>query len=144
MYDGMTTDVVVRETMTNKRTLGEHELDTLRFVAENAPITVGEAARAYGQPKGLARTTVLTVMERLRAKGYLVRHQEGGVYKYSPKLDHEDVMTRLVADFVTRSLGGSLTPFVTYLADSGKLNAREIDELRRMVENLEAEEAGKQ
>jgi len=49
-------------------------------------------------------------------------------------------MKNLVADFVKRSLGGSLSPFVTYLADSGKLNEREVNELRRMVESLEAEE----
>ncbi len=126
--------------MKEKKPLGEHELDTLRFVAENAPITVREMAEAYGNPRGLARTTILTVMERLRTKGYLSRQQVEGVYRYSPKLDHADVLSNVVADFVQRSLGGSLSPFVTYLADSGKLNDREVEELRRMVENLESAE----
>lgn len=120
--------------------LGDQQLEALRFIAENAPITVGEMARVYGSPRGLARTTVLTVMERLRTKGYLTRRQVSGIYYYSPKNDHGDVMKNLVADFVQRSLGGSLAPFVTYLADSGRLNEREISELRRMVESLEAEE----
>jgi predicted transcriptional regulator len=120
--------------------LGDQQLDALRFVSENGPITVGEMARAYGVPRGLARTTVLTVMERLRTKGYLTRRKVRGVFYYSPKNDHNDVMKNLVADFVKRSLGGSLSPFVTYLADSGKLNEREVNELRRMVESLEAEE----
>jgi len=120
--------------------LGDQQLEALRFVAENSPITVGEMARAYGNPRGLARTTVLTVMERLRTKGYLTRRKVRGVFYYSPKNDHNDVMKNLVADFVQRSLGGSLSPFVTYLADSGKLSEVEISELRRMVESLEAEE----
>jgi len=120
--------------------LGEQELDALRFAAEHAPISVGEMAKTYGNPRGLARTTVLTVMERLRRKGYLTRHQTGGVFQYSPKLDHGDVMTRLVAEFVERSLGGSLSPFVAYLADTGKLGPKEVEELRRMVEGLEAQE----
>lgn len=123
-----------------KKPLGEHELDTLRFVAENAPITVREMAEAYGAPKGLARTTILTVMERLRTKGYLSRQQVDGVYRYSPKLDHADVLSDVVADFVQKSLGGSLSPFVAYMADSGKLSAGEIENLRRIVETLEAEE----
>lgn len=120
--------------------LGEQQLEALRFIAENGPITVGEMARVYGTPRGLARTTILTVMERLRTKGYLTRRKVQGIFFYAPKNDHNDVMKNLVAEFVERSLGGSLSPFVTYLADSGKLNDREISELRRMVESMEAEE----
>ena len=120
--------------------LGEQELDALRFAAEHAPISVGEMAKAYGNPRGLARTTVLTMMERLRTKGYLSRRQIEGVFKYTPKLDHGDVMAGLVAEFVERSLGGSLSPFVAYLADTGKLGPKEVEELRRMVEGLEAQE----
>jgi len=120
--------------------LGEQELDALRFAAEHEPISVGEMAKAYGNPRGLARTTVLTVMERLRQKGYLTRHRADGVFKYAPKLDHSDVMAGLVAQFVERSLGGSLSPFVSYLADTGKLGPKEVEELRRMVEGLEAQE----
>ena len=126
--------------LTDHQPLGEQQLEALRFIAENGPITVGEMARLYGTPRGLARTTILTVMERLRTKGYLTRRKVQGVFFYSPKNDHNDVMKNLVADFVERSLGGSLSPFVTYLADSGKLNEREILELRRMVESMESEE----
>jgi len=120
--------------------LGDQQLELLRFVSDNAPITVGEVARVYGTPRGLARTTVLTVMERLRTKGYLTRRKVEGIFHYSPRLEHGDLLKGLVGEFVQRSLGGSLAPFVTYLADSGKLNAHEVAELRRMVETLEAQE----
>src|SRR5437868_14171906 len=110
--------------------LGEQELDALKFLSANPPMSVGEAARAYGAPRGLARTTVLTVMERLRAKGYLTRRLDKGVYRYAHRVEREDLLKNLVGDFVHRSLGGSLSPFVTYLADSGKLSEAEIRELR--------------
>ncbi len=123
------------------RTLGELELDALRFVSEVAPTTVGEMAKAYGTPRGLARTTILTVMERLREKGYLTRKKVDGIYRYSPKQRQDDLLQNLVADFVERSLGGSLSPFVAYLADAGKLEPSELEELRKLVETLEAKEA---
>jgi len=126
--------------MAKQLPLGDQELEALRFAAEHAPISVGEMARTYGAPRGLARTTVLTVMERLRSKGYLTRQQADGVFQYAPKLDHGDVMAGLVAEFVERSLGGSVSPFVAYLADTGKLDRAELETLRRMVENLEAQE----
>ncbi|MHB8637093.1 MAG: BlaI/MecI/CopY family transcriptional regulator [Fimbriimonadaceae bacterium] len=123
--------------------LGEQELDALRYTAAHSPISVGEMAKLYGTSRGLARTTVLTMMERLRAKGYLTRRKVEGVFKYSAKLDHGDLMAGLVADFVERSLGGSLSPFVAYLADAGKLSPAEVAELRRLVEGLEAQEGSR-
>ncbi len=123
-----------------KRPLGEQELETLRFVSEHAPITVGEVAKSFGTSRGLARTTVLTVMERLRGKGYLTRRRADGVYRYWPRIDQRDVMSNLVAEFVERSLGGSLSPFVAYLADSGRLDDHQMEQLRKMVDSLEAEE----
>jgi len=120
--------------------LGDQQLELLRFVSENAPITVGEMAKLYGTPRGLARTTILTVMERLRTKGYLSRRKVDGIFQYSPRIEQGDLLKGLVGEFVQRSLGGSLSPFVTYLADSGRLSDREVSELRRMVESLEAQE----
>ncbi len=126
------------------QSLGDQQLEVLRYVTEFAPITVGEVAKAFGASHGLARTTILTVMERLRDKGYLVRRKAGAIYEYMPRLEQHDLMKGLVSDFVQRSLGGSLTPFVAYLAETGKLSTQEISELRKMVENLERqEEAGK-
>lgn len=126
--------------MKEKPSLGEQELETLRFVSEHSPISVGDVVLGFGKPRGLARTTILTVMERLRTKGYLSRRMVNGVYRYTAKVKQDDLMKGLVSDFVERSLGGSLSPFVTYLADTGRLSVTEIAELRRMVESLEAEE----
>ncbi|MEZ0326926.1 MAG: BlaI/MecI/CopY family transcriptional regulator [Fimbriimonas sp.] len=119
------------------RTLGEQELVALQMVRERAPISVGEMAKEFGEPRGLARTTVLTMMERLRQKGYLQRVKAGNVFQYSPKRESEEAMKGLVADFVRRSLGGSLTPFVSYLVDSGELSTAEINQLKRLVESVE-------
>ena len=44
--------------------LGDQELDLLKFITERSPMTVREACEGYGKDKGLARTTVLTMMER--------------------------------------------------------------------------------
>ena len=128
--------------MKKRDSLGQHELALLRFVGDSGPITVGDAAKGYGTPLGLARTTVLTMMERLRAKGYLIRTKKNGIYTYSLKGDKEDLLSGVVGEFIQRSLGGSLSPFVSYLVDTGKLSEKEIAELRRMVESLETKEAG--
>src|SRR5271166_3494475 len=94
--------------------LGDQELALLRYVAEHAPATVGEVAAGFGEPNGLARSTVETVMERLRKKGYLARSRQAGIFRYTATMAPQELMTGLVRQFVERTLAGSLLPFVNY------------------------------
>ena len=122
--------------------LGEQELEVLRFVSDNGPITVRDTAEKYGEPRKLARTTVLTMMERLRKKGFLTRRRTNGAFEYAPAVAKTQLMQNLVQDFVEKTLGGSLTPFVAYLADAKGLSEAEVAELRKLVQAMEpAEEA---
>ena len=66
------------------RSVGDQELALLHFIAEHAPATVAQAVEGFGQPRGLARSTVLTMMERLRRKAHLTRRSADGGYRYSP------------------------------------------------------------
>jgi predicted transcriptional regulator len=116
--------------------LGDQELEILRYVAEHAPVSVGEVAASFGESRGLARTTILTVMERLRQKGYLARIKEGGLFRYRPQSEPADVMREVVHDFVENRLAGSLTPFVAYLAEAQNLTDEELAALRKIVDAL--------
>ena len=119
--------------------LGDQEADLLRYVSDRAPISVRDVANDWGTDHGLARTTVLTMMERLRKKGFLNREKgdAGGVLRYSPAQAKTDLLRSLIQDFVQNRLGGSVTPFVAYLAESSDLNESEVAQLRQLVESLE-------
>ncbi len=121
--------------------LGEQELDVLRFVTEHAPITARAVADEWGQPRGLAKTTIQTVMERLRAKNYLVRVKRYGSFEYSPALSKNALLSQLVHDFVERTLGGSFSPLVQYLADRRGLKPGELAALEQIVAETEAQAA---
>ena len=130
-------------TKAKKNPLGDQELSLLRFVTDqNKPVTVREAALLWGEPQGLARTTVLTVMERLRQKNYLLRErgESEGAFGYRPVVQKSELMRGLVAGFVEKTLGGSLAPFVAYLTDmndgGATLTEKEQNELRRLVARL--------
>jgi predicted transcriptional regulator len=122
----------------DRPTLGEQEMEVLRYVAEHAPISGNEVAEAFGEPRGLARSTVLTVIERLRKKGYLSRERDEGVYRYSPRLPQSEVLVGLLQRFVETTLGGSLSPVVAYLARAEQLSERDVEELQRLVDGIKA------
>ena len=124
-----------------KATIGQAELRVLKYVTDHHPISVGDAARHFSRTTGEARTTVLTVMERLRRKGYLTRKKVDNVWCYWPKLAAAELMKQLVGEFVQGTLHDSLSPFMAYLVQDAQLSDEEIAELKRVVRLLEARSA---
>jgi len=127
-----------------KKAVGEQELVVLRYVAEHGPATVGEVAERLGEPQGLARSTILTVMERLRQKGHLTRHKVEGVYQYSSVVPASELLREVVDEFVQRTLAGSLSPFVTYLSEADDVSEEELKQLQDVVARLQSRKQRKE
>ena len=119
-------------------TIGGQELALLRHIADRGTVTVGEAADEFGASRGLARSTVLTMMERLRRKGYLSRQMAQGVFRYRACASSADLLKEAVQRFVERSLDGSVSPFLAYLSEAAELSERERKDLERIVARLDA------
>ena len=119
-------------------TLGAQELALLRHIADAGGVTVGEVAEAFGTPRTLARSTVLTMVERLRKKGFLNRRLAGGVYRYQARATSDEVTRGAIRRFIDRNLDGSVTPFVAYLSESPALTDAELKELEDVVARLQA------
>ncbi|MFL6587128.1 MAG: BlaI/MecI/CopY family transcriptional regulator [Luteimonas sp.] len=121
------------------KTVGDQELALLQHIAEHDAASVGEVAATFGEPRGLARSTVLTMMERLRAKAYLKRKQgDGGVFRYSATARQDDVVRNAVGSFVEKTLQGSVSPFVAWMSERKDISADELAELEALVANLQS------
>ena len=120
--------------------LGELELEVLKTVWEAPGNTVQETASALNQRRRCARTTVLTVIQRLHAKGFLRRRKVQGVFRYWPTSGRDKVLSGLIGRFVDKVLDGSPAAFLAYLADAKELTEEQADALREIVRQLEREE----
>lgn len=125
-------------------TIGDQELALLRWIADRHDASVGEAAQGFGNPRAIARTTVLTMMERLRAKGLLERERVAALYRYRPASATGEVLQGVVSSFVERTLGGSAGPLVAYLTRAAEVTDEELAELEALVESLQARRAGEE
>ncbi len=116
--------------------LGELELTVLKTIWQSDGCTVQEVAEIIARKRKCARTTILTVMQRLHAKGYLRRAKRNGVFRYYPTEAKGKVMGGLVKQFVDKVLDGSPTTLVSYLAESGVSDA-ELAEMRRVLDEAQ-------
>ena len=120
--------------------LGELELVVLKTIWKHQPCTVQKIAAVLGKRRGCARTTVLTVMQRLHAKGYLKRRKVGKLHQYSSTERRSDVMSRLIGQFLDKVLDGSAAPFVTYLTEKENLSDKHITALQKIARELDRKE----
>jgi len=118
--------------------IGEQELALLRHIADRGSVTVAEAVEQFGAERELARSTVLTMMERLRRKGHLARRMVDGLYRYRARTTSAELMKGAVQRFVERNLDGSVSPFLAYLSEAGQVSDAELRDLEELVARLNA------
>src|SRR4051812_16053713 len=106
--------------MRRKRFFSPAEWEVLEYITGHHPVTAREVADRFAETHGYARTTVLTLMDRLREKGYLTRSKLTGVNRYAPSEPGPQLLQGLVRDFVQKALGGSISPFVAYLGGEAR------------------------
>ncbi len=121
-----------------KPTIGDQELALLHYLSEHQPSSVGEVAAGFGEPRGLARSTVLTMMERLRDKAYIKRRQLRGMFRYSTATAPKDAMRSAVGSFVEKTLSGSVSPFVAWMSEHAEVSDNELSELEALVAQLQS------
>lgn len=123
----------------SKPSIGDQELLLLHYLDQRKDVTVGEVTLGFGEAHGLARTTILTVMERLRGKGYLQRRRANGVYRYRTTAALGETLHGAVDRFVRNTLRGSISPFVAWMAERGTVSGQELSELKALVAQLRTE-----
>ncbi|WP_295943930.1 BlaI/MecI/CopY family transcriptional regulator [uncultured Xanthomonas sp.] len=122
-----------------RKSIGDQELALLQYIAEHGDASVGEVAAGFGEARGLARSTVLTMMERLRVKAYLRRRQVQGVYRYAATSGQDDVVRSAVGSFVEKTLQGSVSPFVAWMSQRAEVSDTELAELEALVAKLQSQ-----
>lgn len=78
--------------------LGPLESVVMERVWKSGPVTVRDIVEDVGRPRGLAYTTVMTVMVRLHAKGLLQRRRDGKTYVYRAAFTREEHRARVSRD----------------------------------------------
>ncbi|HQY61630.1 MAG: BlaI/MecI/CopY family transcriptional regulator [Myxococcales bacterium] len=99
-------------------TLGEQEHEILSAVWQLGTCTVREVHERVGVPRGLAYTTISTVLDRLHKKGFVTRERDGRALVFRPARPERAVERSRVRDLVSRIFGGDPEPAVARLVDA--------------------------
>jgi len=88
----------------------------------------------YPEPKPAA-TTVATLLKRLQDRGVIAYRLFGNSRQYYPLVGKEDYFSRHVNDIVKNFFGNSALQFASFFTTTGNLSAKELEELKKIVEH---------
>lgn len=121
-------------TRKNLPALSPSETEILRLVWQLDKATVQEVCNKLPARRKIAYATVQTLLRRLEKKGYLKHSVRGKAHVFFPAANRAHVVKRSVSDFLDRLFGGDPIPLMQHLAKHGKIDAKDIEKLKRLTE----------
>lgn len=122
-----------------KPDVSETELETLKVLWEHGPGTVREVdAKLRKSGRRWAYTTVLTLLSRLEAKGYVKSDKSGLAHVFHPAVSRDRLVRQRLKDLADDLCEGAATPLVLALVEAHRFSAEDIAQFRRLLGDLEA------
>jgi predicted transcriptional regulator len=115
--------------------LGELQLAIMRVLWELREATVTDVHQALVDERGLAPTTIATMLKKMEEKGVVEHRAEGRKFIYRPSVSEDQVTRGMVSDLTERLFGGDPVALVSHLLARHEIRPDELSELERMIAN---------
>lgn len=117
--------------------LTEAEWSVMECLWERSPRTGREIVQQLEEEVGWSRSTTLTLLSRLEAKGAVFSDSGSGKKTFSAALRREDAAMHETEDFLSRVYKGSLSLMVSAMTQKKALSKEEVRELYAMLKELD-------
>ena len=117
--------------------LTEAEWQIMEYLWEHGPATGRQATEYIEEQTGWNRSTTLTLLGRLEAKGAVSASKENGKKVFIPVLKQDAARLKEAESFLKRVYKGSLSMMVSSLTEKQALTQEEIDELYELLKGCQ-------
>ena len=109
----------------------------MELLWERSPMTAEEIVAAIADKQEWSAATVRTLLNRLLNKGAVNAERDGRRYLYSPVTSRAAYVTAESQGLLDRLFGGRMAPLVSQFADQQKLTREDIEQLKRLIDELD-------
>lgn len=113
--------------------LGELESQVMSCVWERPGATAREIYDRLEKPN-LAYTTIVTILDRLHAKGLVTRERVGRPFAYTARVERQDFEAQVTRDVLEGLLKDESRPVLNTFVDLVSTSPDLLDELERLIQ----------
>lgn len=125
--------------MPDPHQLGDLQLAIMRVLWNQGEATVAEVHEALLDERGLALTTIATMLSKMERKGVVHHRVEGRQYVYRPEVSEAEVHRSMVSELTERLFDGNVAALVSHLVSGREIDPTELREIGRIVDRAARE-----
>jgi predicted transcriptional regulator len=102
-----------------------------------APLLAEQVVAALSDTQRWQAVTVKTLLNRLLKKGAIAAQKDGRRFLYHAVLQRDEWVAQESEGLLQRLFGGRIAPLVAHFGSQRKLSATDIQELRKLIDELD-------
>ena len=124
--------------MPRRSPVSDAELEVLKVLWAAGPATVRDVGAALRKRRRrLAYNTVLTLLSRLRDKGYVAADRRDTAHLFRAVVTRDEMLGSTLTALADRVCDGTASPLVHALVRGKRFSASEIEQFRKLLDDLE-------
>ena len=124
--------------MTEPHQLTDLQVAIMRVLWDRTQATVAEIHEALLPDRGLAPTTVATLLSRLEKRGIVKHRTASRQYVYYPAISEGEVRRSMVSDLAERLFDGDVAELVSHLLSEREMSAGDLEKVKELIASHEA------
>src|SRR5512137_333782 len=116
-----------------RHTLGDLQHAIMAVLWERGEATAAAVHEALREERGLAPTTIATMLRKMEDKGVVAHRAEGRQFVYRPTVSEDLVRRSMVGELVERLFAGDPKALVAHLVSEHEIEPEELADLRRRL-----------
>src|SRR3954453_4061749 len=122
--------------MPERHDITELQLSILRLLWQRGEATVAELWEALYEQRGLAQTTVATLVARLQRRGIVARRTRDRQFVYRATITEADVQHSMVSELTERLFAGDAAALVSHLLSERDMTPGDLARVRKMIKDI--------
>ena len=123
--------------------LGDLQCAIMRVLWSRGEATVAEVHAVLHADRGLALTTIATMLSKMEKKGVVSHRTRGRRFVYRSEVAERDVHRSMVSELVDRLFAGDAGALVSHLLTERQIDPAELARLEALVAAKERETRGR-
>lgn len=117
--------------------LGDLQLAIMRVLWTRGEAAAAEVHSALEQERGLAPTTIATMLRKMEDKGVVTHRAEGRRFLYRPTVSEPEVKRSMVSELTSMLFRGNPAALVSHLIAEHEIDSDELAELQALLAETE-------
>jgi predicted transcriptional regulator len=124
--------------MAESHQLTDLQIAVMRVLWEKGEASVAEIWEALRPERGLAQTTVATLLSRLEKRGVVVHRSRARQFLYRASVTESEVRQVMVAELTDRLFDGDVAALMSHLLTARAVSPGDLAKVKEMVEAHES------